>query len=724
MSTQTLFSSLWQDSIADSLDPVGRLVYRSNLLGTDWRITNTGGGNTSSKLKEKDSLTGEETEVLWVKGSGGNLRTATRANFSSLYLDKLLALEGVYDRFPERGLKSAAEDAMVAMYAHCAFNLSRRPPSIDTPLHGLIPYKHIDHTHPIAVIALATSADGPALCKEVYGDDVVWVDWQRPGYELGRTMQRICAEHPDAKGILMGGHGLINWAQDDGECYALTLGLINRAEQFVRTRSEGRKPFGAARYAEIDPTDRDRMLVRILPWLRGQLSSEKRVIATVDSSSAAQSFTNSERARALSELGTSCPDHFLRTRIKPLYVEWDPSADDFAALQETLATGIAQYRRDYQEYYNICRCEDSPAIRGSDPTVVLIPGLGLIGWGKSKSESRVTAEFYRCAIEVMRGAEAVSTYTALPRQEAFDIEYWALEEAKLQRMPQEKELARHIALVVGAGSGIGRAVAQRLVHKGAVVVAADLDAASGHATAADTLASHGTGMAGTERTVVRDIIGAGCDITARSSVRTALDTTILAYGGVDHVVVTAGVYPAAGAGRGDPDSQWEQTFRVHVTGPFIVADVAHPVWEAQGLNGAMVLATSVNAVVPKAGSFAYDTSKAAANHLVRELAIALAPNVRVNAVAPATMTEDSAMFPRARVIASLSRYGLAFDDSEPVDSLRNRLAGFYATRTLTGRTVRASDQAEAILLLLSERLSRTTGQILVVDGGLTEAFLR
>ncbi len=716
----------WDDAVADGLDPVARLVYRSNLLGSDWRITNTGGGNTSSKLTEQDPITGEAVEVLWVKGSGGDLRTATKANFASLYQEQVLALQAVYDRFPERGLKTPAEDAMVAMYPHTTFNLNKRAPSIDTPLHSFIPYKHVDHMHPVAVIALATAADGPALCQQVYGDEVVWVDWKRPGFELGLEMQRVCEEHPEAKGILMGGHGLINWADDDKACYHLTLRLIDQAAQFIAKRDQGQATFGGARYQTTEEAERRRMLVEILPWLRGRVSSARRMIGTVEASDAVLDFINSERAGELAELGTSCPDHFLRTKIKPLYVDWDPASGDVDALKKALDAGLVQYREDYRAYYEACKHPDSPAIRGGDPTVVLIPGLGLIGWGKSKSESRVTAEFYKCAIEVMRGAEAVSSYTALVRQEAFDIEYWALEEAKLQRMPPEKELARQIVAVVGAGGGIGEAVAHRVIREGAVVVAADLRSGTATATAEAMMQQigMGIGVAGTGISGAGDVIGLGCDMTDRASVREALADAVLAYGGIDHVVVTAGLYVSPDTEGRIPDAKWADSFRVNVTGPFLVADEAAKIWAAQGLSGSLVVTTSVNAVVPKKGSFAYDTSKAATNHLVRELAVALAPHVRVNAVAPASVVEGSAMFPPERVIASLAKYGLPYDDGEDDQTLRTRLAQFYAQRTLTKQPVTPVHQAEAVFLLVSDRLGRTTGQVLNVDGGLTEAFLR
>ncbi|UCG88698.1 MAG: bifunctional rhamnulose-1-phosphate aldolase/short-chain dehydrogenase [Gemmatimonadota bacterium] len=722
----TFIENLWDDAVAQQLDPVERLVYRSNLLGSDWRITNTGGGNTSSKLKETDPLTGETVDVLWVKGSGGDLFTSKKGNFSSLYQDKLLALQQVYDGFDERGPKTPAEDAMVAMYSHTTFNLNPRASSIDTPLHSFIPYAHVDHMHPVSCIALATAANGAELTREVYGDEIVWVDWQRPGFELGLTLQQICRDHPDARGAMLGGHGLINWAEDDKECYLLTLRLIDQAAAYLDRFDEGQKTFGGPRYRALQEDERRAILVELLPWLRGKLSRSRRLIATVETSDEVLDFVCAENAPRLAELGTSCPDHFLRTKIKPLYVDWNPESEQLDALKSKLDDGLEKYRRDYTDYYEECKRDGSPPMRGGEPTVVLIPGIGMIGWGKSKSESRVTAEFYKCAIEVMRGAEAVSEYTALPRQEAFDIEYWALEEAKLRRMPAEKELARQIALVVGAGSGIGREVTGRLIREGAVVAAVDLDGDTARNTADQMLARTGKGIGhgGTGISGCGDAIGLQADVTDRASIRAALEDVILAYGGLDHVIVTAGVYISSDSSGRIPDSSWMDSFRVNVTGSYLLADEANKVWLSQQLPGSMVVTTSVNAVVPKAGSCAYDTSKAAANHLVRELAMRLAPLVRVNGVAPATVVEGSSMFPRDRVIASLAKYGLRHDESEDDDTLRQRLADFYAERTLTKMPITPGDQAEAIFLLVSQRLGKTTGQIINVDGGLPEAFMR
>ncbi len=716
----------WDDAEAGGLDPVGRLVYRSNLLGANWRITNTGGGNTSAKLMEEDPLTGEEVEVLWVKGSGGDLRTAERKNFASLYQEKLLALQDVYAAFDERGPKTKAEDEMPGLYAHTTFNLNPRAPSIDTPLHSFIPHRHIDHTHPVACIAIATAENGKELTQEIYGDEVVWIDWQRPGFELGLTMQRVCEEHPDAKGIMMGGHGLINWADSGKECYLLSLRLIDQAEAFLQEKGKGDYAFGGAKHESLSEEEREAVLVEVLPWLRGQISQEKRAIGTVQMDDEILGFVNGADAERLAELGTSCPDHFIRTRIKPLYVDWQPDASDADGLKEKLEAGLAQYREDYAAYYEKHKRDDSPAMRGAEPTVVLIPGVGMIAWGKSKSESRVTAEFYNAAVQVMKGAEAVSTYTALDRQEAFDIEYWRLEQAKIERRPPEEELAREIVAVVGAGSGIGREVAHRLLAENATLACLDLDADGAEATAEALLeeVGMGIGVAGTGLSGSGDAIGLGCDITDRASVQAALRQVLLAYGGLDHVVITAGLYVSPEDGH-ISDAQWDQTFSVNVKGAYVVADEAAALWRAQDLGGcALVVTTSANAVVPKAGSIGYDTSKAAANHLIRELAVALAPQVRVNGVAPATVVEGSSMFPRERVMASLEKYGLDYDESEDTTALRERLAEFYSGRTLTGDPITPDDQAEAIFLLVSSKLSKTTGQVLAVDGGLKEAFLR
>lgn len=719
-------SFLWDDAVANKLDPVERLVYRSNILGADQRITNTGGGNTSSKITSKDPLTGESVEVLWVKGSGGDLRTSKRANFASLYMSKLMGLQGIYARADVKGVKSPIEDRMVDMYTHAVFDLNPRATSIDTPLHAFIPYKHVDHTHPNAVIAIAASKDGAQLTKAIYGDEVGWTDWQRPGFDLGLKLQELIKANPHWKGIILGQHGLINWADDDKECYLLSLELIEKAARYIESHDKGALTFGGEKYAALPQDQRNAVLSEILPRLRGMVSQQNKFIATVQDDEPTLRFVNSADAPRLAELGTSCPDHFLRTKIKPMLVDWNPQTEDSAALAVKIASGLAHYRADYTAYYNANKLPDSPAVRDANPTVILIPGVGMIAFGKNKSESRVTAEFYNCAIEVMRGAEAVSTYISLPHREAFDIEYWGLEEAKLRRMPPEKELERDVVVIIGAGNGIGKATAHRVAKEGAHVVSVDLnaDAAAGTADELTKIYGKGIGVAGSGISGCGPAIGLAADITRRESIRRMFEQVAMAYGGIDHIIVTAGVFMAPDVKGHMPDEKWAASYQVNVIGAYLVADEARLLWKAQGLKGSFVLTTSVNAVVAKKGTLAYDTSKAAANHLIRELAIELAPLVRVNGVAPATVVEGSTMFPRDRVMSSLAKYDIAYSESETDDELRTKLADFYAQRTLTKQPITPADQAEAAYLLISRALSKTTGQIISVDGGLHEAFLR
>ncbi len=718
----------WDDAKAASLDPVGQLVYRSNILGADQRITNTGGGNTSSKIIEKDPLSGEDTEVLWVKGSGGDLRTSKKENFSSLYQNKLIDLQRVYAARADKGLKSQAEDDMVGMFPHTTFNLNPRPSSIDTSLHSFLPGKHVDHMHPNAIISIAASARCQELTKEIFGGEMAYVPWMRPGFELGLAMQEISKANPKTKAIMMGQHGFISWDDDARACYTLTLDLIDKAAAYIdkayTAKGGDKTAFGGAKYQTRE--DRHSALAQILPWLRGQVSQQKRFVGTIQDDEKILRFVNGADAPRLAELGTSCPDHFLRTKIKPLYVDWNPQSEDVAALKSKLAEGLKAYRADYAEYYKRCKHDNSPAMRDPNPTVVLIPGLGMIAWGKDKSESRVTAEFYNCAVEVMRGAEAIDQYVALPQQEAFDIEYWLLEEAKLQRMPAEKELARQVHVVIGAGSGIGKEVAHRLVKEGAHIVCVDLNKEAAEATAKEITDKYGVGIgvAGSGISGCGPAIGLSANITDRASIRAALDQVALAYGGFDSIEITAGIFVPSDTSGHIPDDKWALTFGINVSGSYFVADEASRTWKEQGLTGNLVLTTSANAVVSKKGSVAYDTSKAAANHLVRELAIELSPLVRVNGVAPATVVQGSAMFPRDRVIGSLAKYNIPYTEDEATESLVTKLAQFYADRTLTKSPITPADQAEAYFLLVTKRLSKTTGQVITVDGGLHEAFLR
>ncbi|PYS53287.1 MAG: bifunctional rhamnulose-1-phosphate aldolase/short-chain dehydrogenase [Acidobacteria bacterium] len=717
---------LWQDDVANQLSGLDRLVYRSNKLGEDLTLTNTGGGNTSSKLIERDPLTQDEVEVLWVKGSGGDLRTAKRDGFASFYLDKIRAMKPIYLSSPERGPKTQIEDAMYPMYSHCVFNLNPRAGSIDTPLHTLVPYKHVDHLHPNAVISIAASVNQERLCKEIYGDEIIYTPWQRPGFDIGLKIEQLIKENPQAKGILLGHHGMSSWNDDDKTCYETALEIIDRAARYIETNDKGEETFGGQKYKRLEENERKSLIAEIVPFIRGQVSVYKRFVGTVQDDERMLRFVNSNDGPRLAELGTSCPDHFLRTKIKPFFVDWNPESGDIESLKKAIADGIVEYRKDYAAYYDKCKHKDSPAMRDPNPTVVLIPSLGMIAWGKNKSESRVTGEFYNCAIEVMRGAEAIDEYEAMDQQEAFDIEYWLLEEAKLRRMPPEKELDRRIAVIIGAGAGIGKATAHRLVKEGAHIVCVDLNEEAAKETAAEIVAQYGPGIgvAGTGIGNCGPAIGLSCDITNRESVRKMFEDVMLAYGGIDDVIVTAGIFvPPDRTGRVE-DQQWALTYAINVTGPYIVADEAYKIFKKQGLTGNIVLTTSANAVVAKKGSLAYDTSKAAANHLARELAIEMSPLVRVNAVAPATVVKGSTMFPRDRVIASLTKYEIPFDESEDTEELRNKLAQFYAKRSLTQSPIEPDDQAEAIFLLVSNRLSKTTGHVIPVDGGLQDVFLR
>jgi rhamnulose-1-phosphate aldolase/alcohol dehydrogenase len=717
---------LWQDEVAGQLDGVDRLVYRSNKLGEDLTLTNTGGDNTSSKLMETDPLTGDSVEVLWLKGSGGDLRTAKRDGFASLYLDKIRAMKARYLNTQDRGPKTLIEDAMYPMYSHCVFDLNPRACSIDTPLHTFVPYQHVDHLHPNAVIAIAASVNQEKLTREIYGDEVIYIPWQRPGFDIGLKIEQLIKDNQNAKGILLGHHGMSSWNNDDKTCYETALEIIDRAARYIDAHDKAEQTFGGQKHQPLAEADRQRIQATIAPFVRGQISTNKRFVGTIQDDEKMLRFVNSKDGPRLAELGTSCPDHFLRTKIKPLFVDWDPASGDLEKLKAGIKEGLVQYRKDYESYYDKCKRPGSPAMRDPNPTVVLIPGLGMIAWGKNKSESRVTAEFYNCAIEVMRGAEAIDRYEAMDQQEAFDIEYWSLEEAKLRRMPPEKELDRKIVVVVGAGAGIGKATAHRLVKEGAHIVCVDLDEDAAKGTAQEIIDKYGPGIgvAGTGISNCGPAVALRCDITNRDNVSRLFQDVMLAYGGIDAVVVTAGIFVPPDKSGHIEDTLWSRTFSINVTGAYIVADEAHKIFKQQGLRADVVLTTSANAVVAKKGSLAYDTSKAAANHLVRELAVEMAPLVRVNAVAPATVVKGSTMFPRDRVIASLTKYEIGFSENESTDDLRDKLATFYAKRSLTQTPIGPDDQAEAIFLLLSSRLSKTTGHVIPVDGGLQDGFLR
>ena len=738
---------LWSDSETQGMDEPELLRYRSNLLGSDLRLTNFGGGNTSAKVKDLDPITGEEVEVLWVKGSGGDLGTIRRDGFATLYMDRLLALKNRY-----RGAEF--EDEMVDLYPLCTFGVNPRAASIDTPLHAFLPYKHVDHLHPDWAIAVAAAANGPAhvdRIREETGLKLVWLPWKRPGFEWGLWLEKVTRENPDADGIVLGSHGLFTWGDTSRNSYVQTLRVVDAIGEYVIRHVEeaGEALFGGPIHSTR--TDHRELAAALLPMLRGEAGP---AIGHFDDQPEVLRFVNSARAEALAWQGTSCPDHFVRTKVRPLFVPWDPAAGNVETLKDSVRAAIPQYRKAYDDYYNAHKQPDSPAIRSSSPSVVLVPGVGMFTLAKSKSEARITAEFYINAIHVMEGATAladsdgrpqttdgrthatritqhspesiitpnaqrptpsiVDNYVSLDPREAFNIEYWSLEEAKLRRMPPEMELSRKVAVVIGASPGIGRAIAVKLAKEGAHVVIADL-----HPHDAEESAEQVRQAAGKETGLADSV-----DCTDRQSVRALLQRTSLAYGGIDILVQTAAVFfPPADDGRITED-QWRKTLDVNLLGSAVAADEAYRIMAEQGTGGSVVLLSSANAVVPKKGSWAYDAGKAGLNHLVRELAIEFAPSVRVNAVAPASVVEGSIQFPRERVMSSLTKYGIAFDESESTESLRHRLSEYYAERTLLKQKVSPTNVAEAVFLLVSDRLSLTTGHILPVDAGLPDAFLR
>ncbi len=730
--TLKLLDDRWDPKVAATLDEPELLRYRSNLLGSDLRITNFAGGNTSSKIMEVDPLTGELAEVLWVKGSGGDLGSMKRTGFATLYQHKLMALERSY-----KGAET--EDDMAGMYPLCTFRNNPVAASIDTPLHGFLRFPHVDHLHPDWGIALAASANGKAKMDEFnreFGHRMVWIPWQRPGFELAMMMKRAIAANPDCDGIVLGGHGLFTWGQSQRECYVNTLTAIDQIGQFIERHGIAKGPTRFGGEAVRTRENGRELALQIAPFLRGRVSAQNRWIASFSDTADVLQFVNSKYAKELAFLGTSCPDHFIRTKIRPLFVPW-AAGSDLDALKKQIEESLAEYRVQYRDYYHQFATPDSPALRDTSPTVVLIPGLGMFSFGKNKTEARITGEFYTNAIHVMEGASLLAegevegtlpqcgegmdptsfkvftNYVALPALEAFRIEYWALEEAKLRRQPPEKELSRRIALVVGGGSGIGREVALLAAQRGAHVMVADRDEA-----AAGRVADELKGVTSKEFVAATPV-----DIRNREAIGKALKATVAAFGGVDILINTAAMFPSSPDGV-ISDAMWATTLDINVTANYLLADEAAKFFAEQGLDGSIVLTSSANAVVAKRGSEAYDVSKAALSHLVRELAVALSPRVRVNGISPATVVKGSTMFPRDRVRTSLAKYNIAFDDSMSDEDLRGLLATFYAKRTLTHQPIDPADCAEAILFLASPRARCTSGHIIPVDGGLTEAFLR
>jgi rhamnose utilization protein RhaD (predicted bifunctional aldolase and dehydrogenase)/NAD(P)-dependent dehydrogenase (short-subunit alcohol dehydrogenase family) len=731
----THLKDLWNEADAQKMagNQVGLLRYRSNLLGADLRITNFGGGNTSSKLELPDPFTGQPVRVLAVKASGGDLGSIAETGFALLYLDRLEQLKELY-----RGEEH--EDEMVRYYPLSAFAENRVAASIDTPLHAFLPFAHVDHLHPDWAIALAASANGKRKLEEFnkqFDRRIVWLPWQRPGFELALMIARAVKDDPGAEGLILGGHGLFTWGMTQRDCYLNSIHTIDQMGDFIlKHQSKKGVLFGGVEHGPAQ--NRKSIAVQILPALRGVVSSNRRVIAHYADDEDALAFAGSKWAKELSSLGTSCPDHFLRTRVCPLFLPWDSAKEDVIVLKDRIQTEVVRYRAAYNKYYDAWATSDSPKLRDSNPSVVVVPGLGLFGFGKNKKEARIATEFFINAIHVMAGANALEdgdvpyplpqarhaeqsqqfsqfhNYVALPRSEAFRIEYWALEDAKLQRMPAESEFSRKIALIIGGASGIGRQVALLLARKGAHILVADFD-------------EQGAGKVVNEAGVIASpefLAHTRVDLGSSASIAEAAHFTISQFGGLDIVINTAAIYPVPGSDGELADAQWAQTFLVNVTGNYFLARQTEWIFKDQGLPAAVVLTSSANAVVPKTGSEAYDTSKAALNHLIRELSIRLGPHVRVNGIAPATVVAGSTMFPRDRVMQSLEKYNIAFADSEPTEELRAKLADFYAQRTVTKRPILPEDCAAAVVWLAGDQSAKTTGHIIPVDGGLAEAFLR
>ena len=687
----------WDDGRAKGMSESEKLLYRSNLLGSDKRITNYGGGNTSAKAMETDPLSGEAVEVLWVKGSGGDVGSIRMDGFATLYMDKLNALKGVY-RGPE------FEDEMVGYLPHCTFNLNPRAASIDTPLHAYVPKKHVDHMHPDAIIAIAASQNSKALTQEIFGDEIGWLPWKRPGYELGLWLNAFCRDNPNAKGVILESHGLFTWADDAKECYELTLQVIQQAMDWFAERTANVPAFGGAKHQSLPADERRAVASRLMPAIRGMVSGQQAMVGHFDDSDAVLEFVNARNMEPLAALGTSCPDHFLRTKIRPLVVAFDPARPDVDATLAGLADAVAAYRADYAAYYDRCKHPDSPALRDPNAVVYLVPGVGMLTFAKDKATARISAEFYVNAINVMRGASSVSTYVGLPEQEAFDIEYWLLEEAKLQRMPKPKSLAGRIALVTGGAGGIGSATAERYLAEGACVMLADIDAAALAETGAALAKRHG-------KDVVRTV---AMNVTDETAVAAAYARMAVEFGGVDILVSNAGI--ASSAPVEDTSlALWNQNMDILSTGYFLVSREAFRVMRAQGMGGSIIFVASKNGLAASPNASAYCTAKAAEIHLARCLALEGAEaGIRVNVVNPDAVLRGSKIWSGKWLDQRASTYKT---DKEGLEEM-------YRQRSMLKRSVYPEDIAEAAYFFASDRASKSTGNILNVDAGNVQAFTR
>ncbi len=694
-------SFLWNESKATSMagDEVALLIYRSNLLGADLRLTNYGGGNTSCKTTEKDPLTGKLTEVMWVKGSGGDLGTLKRSGLAALYMERLLHLKNVY-----RGIEF--EDEMVNLFNHCIFDLDSKAPSIDTPLHAFLPFKHIDHLHPDAAIAIAASKDGENITREIFGGKIGWVHWQRPGFDLGLQLKKCLDENQGIRGIMLGSHGLFTWGDDAYSCYLNSLEVIESCAAYIEKKQIGKLVFGGSLINSQPETQRKKQAATLAPILRGLCSNQSSMVGHFTDEERALEFINSKDLGRLAPMGTSCPDHFLRTKIAPLVLTLDPSEDlsDTNSIKNKLSPLFETYRKGYTAYYNMCKHANSPAIRDDNPVVIIYPGIGIFTFAKDKQTARVAAEFYLNAINVMRGSEAISSYTSLPRQEAFNIEYWLLEEAKLQRMPKPKPLSGRIALVTGSAGGIGKAIAKKFAAEGACVVITDNDKSR-----LEKAREEFQILLGQDRfnTVL-------FDVTDKQSIQSAFENTSLSFGGIDIVVNCAGLSISSPLEE-HSEKDWDLLYDVLVKGQFLVTQTAVSIMRKQDKGGDIINIVSKNAVVSGPNNAGYGSAKAAQLHLSRLNAAELGKDgIRVNVVNPDAVIADSKIWEGSWAEGRAKAYGVKVED----------LPAYYAKRTLLNEIILPEDIANACFVFVSGLLNKSTGNALNVDGGVAMAFLR
>ncbi|KGO85946.1 short-chain dehydrogenase [Flavobacterium rivuli WB 3.3-2 = DSM 21788] len=688
---------LWDEQKAAELgdDQVALFLYRSNILGADLRITNYGGGNTSCKTIEKDPLTNEEVEVMWVKGSGGDIGTLTRSGIAGLYTKRLRDLKNVYG-----GL--ADEDRMVGLFNHCIYDLDSKAPSIDTPLHGLLPFKHIDHLHPDALIAVAAAADSEQVTKDIWGDTMGWVPWQRPGFDLGLQLEKCLADNPGIRGIILGSHGLFTWGDTSYECYINSLEVIEAASAYIEKKvKEKGSVFGGQKVESLPKEERLDKAATLMPLLRGLASSEKKMVGHFTDSDTVLEYINSNDLERLAPMGTSCPDHFLRTKIQPLVLTLSADEDLYNSEEvlKKLEPAFEQYRQEYKDYYETCKHDNSPAMRDPNPVIIIYPGVGMFSFSKDKQTTRVASEFYVNAINVMRGAEAITSYTSLPRQEAFDIEYWLLEEAKLSRMPAEKPLSRRVAIVTGAAGGIGKAIADKLIKEGANVVLTDLSSENLQIALA---------------TYKRDLAdGAVCDVTDEDSIAKAYKEACLAFGGVDIVVHSAGL--AISKPLEDTTlKDWNILQDVLVKGQFLMAKEGVSIMRKQGFGGDIVNIASKNGLVAGPNNVAYGTAKAGQQHMTRLLAAEVAADkIRVNTVNPDGVIVGSKIWEGAWAEGRAKAYGITVEE----------LPAHYAKRSLLNEIILPEDIANGVFACVGI-LDKSTGGIINVDGGMANAFVR